>query len=297
MNKDHLRKRFAELAGPEKLDRFMAALHRNPVCRTRLLFWQEKLWERFRLQEGLPESTHPQILDLFTFCHRHGRELAEGVPEGPASYYDEHRERSSYFYRNAYQRVEARCFPFAAHREPETAPGKPGRARHCPDCRDEKGRYIRKEHHGNLSLEDRDKYVCDIEQEALEIYARLGEDSGVGRLEGLALYYFERRPTGTPVDPVLAGLADRLEETGRALLAGTDLFLEDDAFHPLREYLRTGSGARIDPHAGLEELKALFTLEVEQPGDQRILERCRWMFFVLGEIWSETGGASGVNRA
>ncbi len=281
-----LRKLFAELAGAERLDRFMHQLHHNPKCRRELLYWQEMLWEDFRSQFQLEEMEHSRILELFRYCHRHEKELATGHPGEVKSYYDEHGETSSHFYREAYRRVEARYFPFADYREIDPDSFATDAPWHCTCCCAEKKLYVNGAHHEDLSLADYPKLVCDIEQQIVAIYDELGEESEVGRLEGLALYFYRRRVVGPASDPALAGLADRLIATGRALLAVADLLLDEAPFEALREYLGTAASV-IDVDGNLESLKALFTLHVASPGDRSILRACRWLYIVVCELRSE----------
>jgi hypothetical protein len=134
MDRQSLRKQFAKFVGSETLDRFMFALHRNHVCRKRLLFWQEKLWGDFRAGRDVEEFEHVEILDLFTFCHLHEQELSAGTAGKASSYYEEHIYRSSFFYREAYRRLEWRCFPFAVYPPLEMGSVSGAPDRYCPEC-------------------------------------------------------------------------------------------------------------------------------------------------------------------
>lgn len=213
MNKKEIRKRFADFVGPEKMDRFMKQLHHKPKCKTELLYWQEVLWERFLDEQELAPMTHHQILDLFFYCHRHNRDLNPGAPECPEG----PPESASYFYKQAYQRVEDKYFPM------HWLEGF-----YCPDCVQEKQDFSKKTHQDEFQLDTYEKHVCDMEEECMEIYEQLG-DIGVGRLEGLSLYYLKHRMENNP----------KMDQAARWLMNSADLFIEDDPFEILREFLKT----------------------------------------------------------
>ncbi len=287
MDKKTIRNRFAEFVGAETIDRFMDSLHNKPTCRTRLFHWQEKLWDDFRSRYQIEELSHDRILELFAYCHRHDRDLKEGIPDETKSYHDRKREQGTHFLREAYRRVAARYFPFAAHEEIAIETAQPARSRHCTRCCDELQGYRNKAHHATMTLADYDKYVCDMEAESVAIYDRLGEDSGVGRLEGLALYFFERRVTERATDPALTGLAATLDETGRGLLCAADLMLDEAPLNSLRAFVE-GETITIDAGKNLEKLKELFDLQVGNAADRRILRECRWLYIALNEFHRES---------
>ncbi len=293
MNKKTVRNQFVRFAGADALDRFMDALHNKPACRTRLLYWQEKLWEDFRARQRIDALAHDRILDLFTYCHRHDRDLEAGIPEEIGAYHAAMSEKGSYFLREAFRRVEARSFPFAVHRETGSDRSRPDRSSHCAACCDALLRFMNKAHQARMTLADYDKYVCDLEEEILEIYDRLGDESEVGRLEGLGLYFLERRVTAAASDPVLAGLASNLDETGRRLLSAADLLLDEAPLRSLRAFVEgeraRSEGAPIDAARNLEELAALFDLEAGAEADRPILKNCQWLYIVLCEFHKETG--------
>lgn len=291
MNKAEIRSRFVEFVGAERLERFMVALHHKPTCRTRLFHWQEKLWEEFRERHQVGDLDHEQILDLFLYCPRHDRELEPDVTEEIRAYHDTRRGGGTYSLREAYRKVGARCFPFAAHDEISLDLSQPARSWHCPACCDELLRFRQKSHHAAMALADYDKFVCDMEEQALAIYERLGEDSEVGRLEGLGLYHVERRVTAEAADPALADLVALLDETARGLLCSADLLLDEEPLRPLREFVEDASGrtkgTEIDVEQNLKKLEALFDLEVKEKVDRSILTACRWLYFALSEIHGE----------
>jgi hypothetical protein len=146
---------------------------------------------------------------------------------------------------------------------------------------------VERAHCAALSLADRDKAVCDIEQECLEIYDRLGEDFSGGRVEGLGLFYVGRRPDRPPADPGLAGLAARLDDTARTILAASDLLLEENpTLKKLGRFLQEKKDP-IDVDEGRDSLKPLFSLEVKSDGDRETLQSCKWLYFVLCELRNE----------
>lgn len=285
------RNRFAEFVGAETLDRFMDALHNKPTCRRRLFHWQERLWDDFRSRHQIEEMAHVQLLELFTYCHLHDEELEAEIPEENMSYHDHRRAKGTYSLREAYRRVTAGYFPFAAYEEISLDPAQPARSSHCARCCDALRDYRNKTHLATMTLSDYDKCVCDMEEECVEIYDRLGEDSAVGRLEGLAVYYFERRVTEQASDSALAGLVATLDETGRGLLCAADLILDEAPLDGLRAFIdrdrARSEKIEIDAGENLKRLEKLFDLEAAGEGDRRILTECQWLYIALNEFHGE----------
>jgi|GEM_PF-5170772 len=292
MNKKTIRNQFAEFAGAETLDRFMDALHNNPACRTRLLFWQEKLWGDFAAKHQIEELRHDELFKLFTYCHRHDEDLQEGVPEEVGSFHDRMRGEGTHFLREAYRRVAARYFPFAAYEEVRVDPDQPARPAHCARCCDALGDYRNKSHHATMTLADYDKYVCDLETGCVEIYDRLGEDSGVGRLEGLALYYLDRRVTRKDSDSALAEQVALLDETARALICAADLIVDEASLDTLRAFVEQHRARpdtiECDAGQNLKQLETLFDLEADGDEDRSILRDCQWLYIALNEFHRES---------
>ena len=172
MDKIRIRKLFADFAGPDKFYRFMFKLNRNAACREGELFlWQEKLWESFLKTHQIEKMEQAEILDIFTYCHRHNEELVPGIPDNINNYF---KQLSKKYPRETHRRLAAKYFPYAAYAEPVSDPvfggQKPGKTWHCPACCKEVQAYIEKTHHKKILLEDYEKYVCDMEEDIYEHY-------------------------------------------------------------------------------------------------------------------------------
>ncbi len=74
MDRSAIREAFREFAGEPRFRRFMHAL--NTRCSDRLLFWQEKLWREFVVQNPAADLQFDALRKAFHFCEIHGCELA-----------------------------------------------------------------------------------------------------------------------------------------------------------------------------------------------------------------------------
>ncbi len=73
MNIHTVREEFTAIVGAERVHKFVMTLNKSPGAR--LLFWQEKIWEPFARERGLPESDGEEIRKYFLYCPVHGQEL------------------------------------------------------------------------------------------------------------------------------------------------------------------------------------------------------------------------------
>ncbi|MCO7224721.1 hypothetical protein [Pleionea sp. CnH1-48] len=79
MNKLTVRLQFREMLGEEKYIKFLSLLIDGKG--KRLLYWQEKAWERFQKKFDYPFSDYEHLLSIFEYCHVHNVDLQEDTVE------------------------------------------------------------------------------------------------------------------------------------------------------------------------------------------------------------------------